>query len=107
MIGYWSNKSKKGELICRMKATNNRPLHHGFRVVSPHGEEPLHQHRLVIHDALPQHHLYRHQQRLAATRPFLCQPHHQRGNETWFSYEGKNNPAHQRHVQEKRLQTDA
>ena len=41
-------------------------LHHGLRAVPPRGERALHQHRVVVHDAFPEHHLHRHQQRLVA-----------------------------------------
>ena len=44
-------------------------LHHGLRTVPPRGERALHQHRVVVHDAFPEHHLHRHQQRLVAALP--------------------------------------
>lgn len=60
---------------------------------------------MVVHDAVPQHHLHRHQQRLAPARPVLCLPHHQGGNQTWVSDKGGDKPAYKRDIQEKKLRT--
>ena len=64
------------------------------------GERALHQHRMVVHDAFPEHHLHRHQQRLVAARPVLCLPHHEGGNETRLPDERGNHADDKLHVQE-------
>lgn len=81
-------------------------LHHGLRAVPPGGERALHQHRMVVHDAFPQHHLHRHQQWLAATRSVLCLSHHEGGDETGLPDERGNHADDKRHVQEEELRTD-
>ena len=81
-------------------------LHHGLRAVPPCGERALHQHRMVVHDALPQHYLHRHQQRLAATRSVLRLPHYEGGNETRLPDERGNHADDKRHVQTEELWAD-
>ena len=61
---------------------------------------------VVVHDAVPQYHIYSHQQRLVTTRPVLCLSYYKGRNQKRISDQRRNHDAYQRNIQEEKLRTD-